>query len=1046
MTDIDLWDILTPADHQLYADLNATDTELPRRTVVDSILAAAGRDGSAVAVRVDGTEISYGELVRRAHGVAAWLAGLGVRKGDVVAVFLDKRAELYPVLLGALLAGVVVAPLDVSAPTARTGRCAALVAARLVITVPELSERAPRTAPMAMADDWMAGTAAPGAGLAIAAPGWDDAVYVMFTSGTTGIPKPVLIGHAALANLVQALTGVMATGPGSRVTQSAPMHFDASWHQILCAWTRGSALVPVPDEVRVSGAGLAAWLAGERITHVDMVPSLWYPMVDHLADSPGTPRPDLSVLLLAGEALRADKVRRWQELSGGNEMILNVYGPTEVTIDATYHVWRGGTPGDIVPIGTPLPNLRAYVLNESLALCPAGVIGELYLGGAGLAAGYLAHPAATADRFLPDPFSATPGGRMYATGDRVRLLPSGELQFEGRLDDVVKIRGVRIDLGEVEAAIRNTDGVDAAAVIPAADGGSLAGFYVCSGAPVDSGTVFTRLAEHLPPSHIPRRLLRLESLPQTLAGKLDRAALSVIAARCREEAGGEQRAATPMEQRLLAIWQDVLKQPVDLDANFFALGGDSIASIVVRDRALDQGLRFDILDLFKAPTVRQLATLTRQEPVRPAMAAQPEAGSALPLLPGQENIFWEALASGDQSAFCVQEVYYLDGGVDAQLLAVALNVLADRHPALRAEFLLEEGKPRQRIWERPEAGVGVTAAGHDFGAAVSQARRDAVSAISLDVWPLFDLRLVDAGEKMAMIWTMHHIFADGWSHALLRDELFSTYTQLRDGSFLAFTDRVDRYQEYALTTEQRIRPDAAGFWREHLRDAEPVRLPRDGLPGAARSARVARRIEGGLRATLTASARRVGVPENTILMTALSASIQRLTGRCDVSLLYVTSGRAELEHSQDTVGCLINTVPVRVHTARPLPPDQLVPVVSEALMAVRPYEATPLRQVCQAAGRDSVQALSEVLFLFQTYPETGMVDELSESGKHGFSIRGYEGAEVPQLPISMTCHPLGNGDLALDIDYWPAVLRRQTVEAFAEMFTEAVAAATGGQT
>jgi nonribosomal peptide synthetase protein VioF len=1044
--DIDDWDLLSAADKAAYDRLNGTDTDFAPGTVLDRLLAVAQLAPDAVAVSLGEDRLTYAGLLACAAGVVSRLKDRGFAPGDVGAVFMTRRIELYPVLVGIMLAGGVVAPLDVTAPAGRLAGCLELARVRVLICDPELRESAPRLDgtvlhldealdPGAGQADWEPGGAASRGGPSAGA-------YLVFTSGTTGVPKPVLVGHRSLANLIAGLCGAVGVNRESRLTQSAPIHFDASWQQVFCAWTTGATLLPVPDDVRVDGTRMARWLVRERVTHYDSVPSLWYPVVRALTANPELARPAPAVLVLAGEELRPEPVGQWMREVCPQTRIYNVYGPTEATIDATYHLCAPPRDARVLPIGRPLPNIRCYVLNNAMAQCPVGVPGELYLGGEALAAGYLGHARATAEKFLPDPFSARPGARMYATGDRVRLLASGDLQYEGRLDSMVKVRGVRVELSDVESALRTLHTVaDAVVVHDPANDRLVAFLQPASGEGPDDDTVYRELAGQLPPAYLPAVISRLDQLPLTVAGKLDRTLLArrALSAEAGGRAGGAGGPATSTERALADIWARLLNRPeVGPDDNFFALGGDSISSIVLRDRAAARGIRLDVLDVFRGPTVRQLAALADAKAAAPAAGTATTAG--LDLLPGQETFYWEAVAEADQTALTVQESYRLAGPVDAERLEDALNILIERHPALRAALVLEGDVPVHRFEDRPRLAVPVVSAGSRAEETVARLRARRRSEMAVDRWPLFDLTLVALGEERhELIWTMHHVLSDGWSHAMLREELFGFYNEIGRGFFVPVSEvEQDPYRRVLeAAAARRSAPDRA-FWSEYLGGLRPTRLPRDGREGAgARRRTVSLRLDGKSRDAVSAAAKQAGTSENRVVLSAVAGTLQRFTGSADISLLYVTSGRGRLVGDTRAVGCLVNTVPLRVAADRPLGHAEMLTAVSDALTRVAPQEEAPLGQVLRAAGIGSVQALSDVTFLFQNYPQNADLDGLGAGPPDGFTIEAYEGAEEARGALTVVCYPDG-ADLMIDLDYSPDALSPGSAAAFGDLVRDRI--------
>ncbi len=1040
--EIDDWELLSATDKIALERLNDTDRDLSPGTVLDQLGAVAAACPESVAVSLDQHRLTYRQLMAAADGVAGQLRARGVTYGDVCAIFMTRRIELYPVLLGIMLAGGVVAPLDLTAPSGRLGRCLELANAKALICDPELRGSTPGLDGAVLE---VTELLEPGpAGEASPAGGQSAGAYLVFTSGTTGVPKPVLVGHRALANLVSGLCEVVRADSDSRLTQSAPIHFDAAWQQIFCAWTTGATLLPVPDAVRVDGIRLARWLVRERITHYDSVPSLWYPVVRALADNPELTRPEPEVLLLAGEELRREPVAQWLRDVHPQTRIYNLYGPTEATIDVTYHLCAPPWDARGLPIGRPLPNVRCYVLNNALTPCPVGVGGQLYLGGAALAAGYLGHSRATAMSFLPDPFSPEPGARMYATGDRVRLLPSGELLYEGRLDAMVKVRGVRVDLGDVETALRAVAGVGDAVVVHDQTRDRLVAFLQPAAGP-DDQAVYEVLADHLPPAYLPSALIRLDQMPLTVAGKLDRTLLArrALSAEAAGHAPGSAEAATPAQRALAGIWAELLAVPgVGLDDNFFALGGDSIKSIVLRDRAAAQGIHLDVLDVFKCPTVRQLAELTGARAARPPEAAQTDHGGAaasgLGLLPGQDAFFWESVTEPDQTPLTVQESYRLAGPVDPARFEDALNILIERHPALRAELVLDGDTPVHRFADRPRLTVPVVPAGSPSALAELRARRR--RELTAGRWPSFDLTLVSLGEERhELIWTMHHALSDGWSHALLREELFALYTEIGRGFFVPLPEQ-DQYRRLLAEAAARGPATDGPFWAEYLRELRPTRLPRDGKEGQGAARRtVALRLDGPLRQAIAEHAKSTGTSENRVVLAALTGAVQQFTGSGDVTLLYVTSGRGRTAGDTGVVGCLVNTVPLRVAAPRPLEHAALLAAVSEALTRVGPHEDASLGRVLRGTGLGSAQALSDVIFLFQNYPQDSSLFELGTAAGRGFSVEAYEGSEEGRGPLTVICYPEGP-DLMIDLDYAPEALSPGAVAALGDLMLDRIAA------
>jgi amino acid adenylation domain-containing protein len=538
------------------------------------------RRGAAPAVVSGGQTLSYAELDARSSRLAAVLRGrFGVRRGNVVGVRLPRDVDWIVAFWAVLKAGGVYLPLPPDLPANRLKWMVTDADPVVLLTRHEIAEAAPDTEP-------------PAGAVAISP---DDLAYVIYTSGSTGRPKGVLVAHRGAGNVAEAEAAALEITESDRVLQYASSSFDVSIVEILIAHLRGAALHLAPLHL-VPGPELVALLAEQRITAAALSPSA-------LAALPDTELPDLAGLIVGGEACPAELVARW----GRARRFRNAYGPTETTVCAT--IADCEPDGSRPPIGRPIPGVRAYVLDDRLRPVPVGLPGELYIGGIGVAQGYLCRPALTAERFLPDPFVRS--GRMYRSGDRVRWRPDGMLDFLGRLDDQVKIRGIRIEPGEVEVRLREVFGSREVAVVPrpAPGGGMELVAYLVSQGRLPVAELRDRLRAELPGPWVPAAFVHLDRLPLTASGKLDRAALPPPGPADR---GATERHAPRSElERLVAqVWAAVLGQgAVGVRHHFFdELGGTSLLVAKVTSELGDRlGRHVPVTDLFEHPTVEALA-------------------------------------------------------------------------------------------------------------------------------------------------------------------------------------------------------------------------------------------------------------------------------------------------------------------------------------------------------------------------------------------------------------------------------------------------------
>jgi amino acid adenylation domain-containing protein/non-ribosomal peptide synthase protein (TIGR01720 family) len=634
--------LLTAAERQqLLAEWSDTAAAAPPAATADRLFARqAALTPGAVAVTGDQGAWTYAELGRRAGRLARRLRALGAGPEVLVGVYAESSPEAVAGLLAVLAAGAAYVPLDPEYPRERLAFMIADSGLRLLLTQRRLLDALPAPGlPVLVLDedgDDDAGAAAWGAvhgapadqcaarhadGLAVSAADPDGLAYVIYTSGSTGKPKGVQVPHRALANFLWSLRARLGVGPGSRLAAVTSLSFDIAGLELFLPLVAGGEVLPVGREVVRDGGRLLSLLRGRRIDLMQATPATWRLLIEagwEQACAEGSVRLEA---LCGGEALAAELARR---LAAGGGPVWNLYGPTETTIWSAVHR-AGDERGGWVPIGRPIGNTELYCLDGELRPLPIGVAGELYIGGAGLARGYLRRPELTAERFVPHPYAARPGGRLYRTGDLVRLLPGGEVEFLGRCDHQVKVRGFRIELGEIEAALRACEGVREAVVARREEGGDsrLVAYLVVdpATAPVD-GELRARLRQRLPEWMVPAALVRLAALPLTPNGKVDRRALPAPAAGrddapppeslpAAAAAAGEAPAAGrgELEKAIAAIWAEVLgTDRVRPDDHFFDLGGHSLLMMRVHRRLCERlGCDIALVDLFRFPTVAALA-------------------------------------------------------------------------------------------------------------------------------------------------------------------------------------------------------------------------------------------------------------------------------------------------------------------------------------------------------------------------------------------------------------------------------------------------------
>lgn len=586
---------------------------------------------AAVAVRCGDIALTYGELISWSRQLSHRLAAAGVGAGDRVALLAEPSAAMIASVLGVLGAGAAYVPVDLAQPDARVATILHDAQVAAVVTTAHTRHRAPgsRLPVVTVSSVPVEEPDAAASGSFAAAVGPADPAYLIYTSGSTGEPKGVIVEHRNLAASTRARLMVYSGNPTFLLM--SPLAFDSSVAGIWGTLQAGGCLVVASaDELRDADR-LVSLVSRHRVTRTLCVPTLYGLLLDAAERAGTAPLASLRQVIVAGEALPQPLVDRHFAVhsSAAHSSVVdlvNEYGPTETTVWATFHRFTGVEP---VSIGGPVPGARLYVLDDELQPVPPGAEGELFIGGTGVTRGYFGRPEATAAVFLDDPFTAGPGARMYRTGDLVRRNADHRLDFIGRKDDQVKVRGHRVEPGAVESALRLLEGVQEAVVLPDAQGTGLIGF-VASREGADPVALRRALAEQLPPAMVPGELRVLPELPRNLNGKLDRALLRTLAT---EPPAARPPAAPlsddPLTAQVAAAWSDVLGvATVPLDVNFFDFGGNSLAMFKLQD-ALERhcGLRPSVVSLFQETTVTAQATLIRTsrehgEDTTPASSAE----------------------------------------------------------------------------------------------------------------------------------------------------------------------------------------------------------------------------------------------------------------------------------------------------------------------------------------------------------------------------------------------------------------------------------------
>jgi amino acid adenylation domain-containing protein len=588
--------------HQLLVSWNDTRVARGANSTVQRLFEEhAERTPDAVALVFEGVQLSYAEVNRHANQLAHRLRALGVAAEIPVAICLERSPELVIGMLAILKAGGAYLPLDPAYPTERLAYIVGDSGVSVALTTTRFAERLSGHELQLLCLDIEALTIAFESEENLTVETTEDNLaYMIYTSGSTGRPKGVLLEHRGLTNLVYAQAAAFGVDSNSRVLQFASASFDASVSEVFVTLATGATLILAPQPSLMPGEPLARLLREQAVTIVTLPPSA-------LAVLPEAEFTSLQTLVVAGEACPASIIARWSK----GRRFLNAYGPTENTVCASIAVCEDD--GSKPSIGKPIANATIYILDEQLQPVPVGVPGQLYIGGDGLARGYLHRADLTAERFIPHPFSNSAGQRLYDSGDRARFLSDGSIEFLGRLDQQVKIRGFRIEIGEIEAVLNEHEGIREAAVVvsPTSNGEPRLVAYVAAAGETREWRAY--LKERVPEYMIPAVFVAIEEMPLTVSGKIDRQALAALGVS--EESAGYEAPRTAIEESLVEIWKQVLGvERVGIHDNFFELGGHSLLAMQLNSRVCQMfQIEIGINSIFGTPTVETLAELIEKE-------------------------------------------------------------------------------------------------------------------------------------------------------------------------------------------------------------------------------------------------------------------------------------------------------------------------------------------------------------------------------------------------------------------------------------------------
>ncbi|GAA3626489.1 hypothetical protein GCM10022419_134960 [Nonomuraea rosea] len=976
-------DVLTADERRLVVEeWNDTAEERPSGTLAELFEARVVVVPDAPAVVGDGVELTFAEVDARANRLARLLVARGVGVESVVGVSLERGVDLVVALLAVLKAGAAYLPVDPDYPAARMAYLVDQARAVCVITSSAvgLSGGVVLDDPAVVAE--LAGL--PDGGLTAGDRGGvltgANAAYVMFTSGSTGRPKGVVVSHAGVVNRLAWMQERLGLSAGERVVQKTSFGFDVSVWEFFWPLLWGGVLVLARPGGHRDAAYLAELIRRERVSVAHFVPSM---LEAFLAEPAAAGCGGLRWVVCSGEALPVHVMRRFFEVLDGARLE-NYYGPTEASVDVTAWECSPGWSGASVPIGRPVANTRVFVLDEFLRPVPPGVVGELYVAGVQVARGYVGRPGLSAERFVACPFGS--GGRMYRTGDRASWSGEGQLLFAGRVDDQVKVRGFRVEPGEVGSVLAGCPGVGQVVVVAREDVPGdvrLVAYVVAAGGPVDVEVVRGFAAGWLPEYMVPSAVVVLEALPVSVNGKLDRKALPAP----RYTAGAGRAPANLREEVLCAAFAEVLGlDSVGVDDDFFRLGGHSLLVIRLVEMLRSRGVPVSVRALFETPTVAGLAVAAGARQVEvpenriPAGATSitPEmlplvdltaeevgrvvatvgGGAAnvadiYPLAPLQEGLlFHHLLADGGEDAYVLRAVLEFDSRGRVEQFVEALQRVVDRHDIYRTSLVWEGlREPVQVVARRAVLPVREVVLGTDCADPARALVELAGSAMDLHRAPLMGVHVaaVPGGDRWLALVRMHHVIRDHTALEVLLAEVqaFLAGREAELAEPLPFRNFVAQVCGGVEDSEH------SRYFAELLGDVEEPTAPfglvdvrGDGADSVHEVVPFAAEVDGRLREV----ARRLGVSPATVLHVAWARVLATASGRQDVVFGTVLFGRMNAGAGADRVpGPFMNTLPVRVRTGE-LGVLAAVAAMRGQLAELLEHEHAPLTLAQQASG------------------------------------------------------------------------------------------------
>ncbi|MDQ1024653.1 amino acid adenylation domain-containing protein [Streptomyces umbrinus] len=1022
-------------------------------TVHELVERQVARVPGAVAVVCGESQLTYRELNARANQLARHLMGQGAGAGSLVAVCLERGPDMIIALLGILKAGAAYVPMDPDYPEQRLEFMLRDTHASLMVTQAALVQRfagsgvecvlMDRDRPVldALADADLRPQATP-----------DALAYVIYTSGSTGIPKGVMIEHRSICRLVGSNWFAPLTSEDV-VAQAASSSFDAFTFECWAPLVAGGSVAVLEKDTVLNSASLQAALRSHRVSVLFLTSALFN---QHILD-----RPDAFAgvrrILYGGELVDQAVAVELGASEHGPEQLVHLYGPAETTVIATsYLVGERSSKGLTMPIGRPIANTEVYVMDEYGQLAPIGVPGELWIGGVGLARGYLNQPELTREKFVPHPFSADPHARLYRSGDRVRWLPDGNLEFVGRVDHQVKLRGLRIELGEIETVLTSHDQITAAVVMVREDtsGDKRLVAYIAPTAGADPGTPALRAwcKRTLPDYMVPGWFVSLPALPLTPNGKIDRKALPKPPSERPDLADTYTAPRNEIETAIADIWSDVLGiDRIGIHDNFFDLGGHSLlATRVINQISKFLNSNVPVRDLFRFPTIAGLAfELSAAVEKCGPPAIQRVASEEFALSFAQRRLWFLDQLEPGSPEYIIPMGFQIKGNLEIDALETALSNLVARHETLRTKFVRgSNGEPIQVVdapWHVEISLLDLSAVPDDRTRATeARAAVDAEASKSFDLTSgrlLRSMAVRLAGSEWWLTISLHHIVADGWSLGVLTRELEALYEDALTGAAARLTELPVQYKDFAAWQNEWLSGSTLerhlAYWQEELTDLEPLELPTDRTRPPIRSkagGEVSFVVPTSVAVKLRTVALERGASLFMVSLAVLQVVLSRWSGQHDISVATPISGRNQVE-VENLVGFFVNTLIIRSDLSGNPTFGEFLEQVKETTLQAYTHQDLPYQKLVEALAPDrdlTLAPLVQTTFALQ-------------NGNQGKWVLG----DLDISPLELTTHTSKfdlsvfltereDGEIVGNVEYSTELFDRATIERLMKNFVAAL--------